>query len=385
MVRTLKFKINPDKDMYLSMMDECSELFNDYVDWSYKNNTWNKQKCHHDTYNKAREKYPNVPSALIQNTRDIALESCKAVKLHKSKKPKKHSNSIRIAKHTGYRIKGNLIEIITPIKRKRYRELLHIPDYYKDIYESEEWKNKGATIIYIKKTKQFWIHISFEKETPPKREIKDTNRILGIDRGLYNLCSLSNGKNFSSNKLSGIRSRYAYTRSTLQSQGTLSAKRRLKSISGKEKRFRQDVDHCISKQIVKMDYDVFVLEDLKNIRKKCKGKKKLNNWMGNWSFYQFQKFLEYKSEELGKSVVYVDPSYTSQKCSKCGHISKSNRNKSKFKCIKCGFEENSDINASKNIKDKYISTLDVEEGSTLNPDISPINSVEEIGEEMRVV
>ncbi|MCE7733967.1 MAG: transposase, partial [Candidatus Heimdallarchaeota archaeon] len=52
-------------------------------------------------------------------------------------------------------------------------------------------------------------------------------------------------------------------------------------------------------------------------------------------------------------VVYINPAYTSQRCSDCGFISKKNRNRANFACISCGFNLNSDLNASRNIENKY--------------------------------
>ena len=61
--------------------------------------------------------------------------------------------------------------------------------------------------------------------------------------------------------------------------------------------------------------------------------------------------LEYKQQWRGGLLVKVDPKYTSQTCSSCGHVAKENRlTQAKFSCVKsCGFSENADINASRNI------------------------------------
>ena len=52
--------------------------------------------------------------------------------------------------------------------------------------------------------------------------------------------------------------KYNHVRSELQEKGTRSAKRRLKAISGREKRFVQDQNHCISKKLANIDEDVSV-------------------------------------------------------------------------------------------------------------------------------
>ena len=59
----------------------------------------------------------------------------------------------------------------------------------------------------------------------------------------------------------------------------------------------------------------------------------------------FKQFLTYKS-----NVFLVDPKYTSQKCSSCGHTESANRiNQHTFKCKECDSEFNADYNASLNI------------------------------------
>ncbi len=60
--------------------------------------------------------------------------------------------------------------------------------------------------------------------------------------------------------------------------------------------------------------------------------------------------IKYKAEQFGIKVNVVNPRYSSQRCSKCGHIHEDNRiTQSNFECGNCGFSENADYNASKNI------------------------------------
>ncbi|MGC8980067.1 MAG: RNA-guided endonuclease InsQ/TnpB family protein, partial [Thermoplasmata archaeon] len=125
----------------------------------------------------------------------------------------------------------------------------------------------------------------------------------------------------------------------------------LRKLSGRERRFVRDVNHVISKKIVSLPYDVFVLEalDPADMRRKGQGKR-FRKMLGSWSPYELQKFIEYKAEDAGKIVVYVNPKYTSQRCSRCGYIDKNNRHGSVFRCKNCGFELNADLNASRNIE-----------------------------------
>jgi transposase len=46
--------------------------------------------------------------------------------------------------------------------------------------------------------------------------------------------------------------------------------------------------------------------------------------------------------------------YTSQRCSKCGNVSKESRYKENYTCVKCNHTEDADVNAAKNIE--YLGT-----------------------------
>lgn len=83
-----------------------------------------------------------------------------------------------------------------------------------------------------------------------------------------------------------------------------------------------------------------------------------DRFLKNWSYFDLQTKIEYKAKEAGITVVYVDPQYTSQRCSKCGYISKENRKvQAIFCCQKCGYKANADYNASQNIGIKDIDKI----------------------------
>lgn len=60
-------------------------------------------------------------------------------------------------------------------------------------------------------------------------------------------------------------------------------------------------------------------------------------------------------------ITKVNPRFTSQKCVKCEHTDKKNRNKDDFKCQKCGFEANvhemAAVNISRKAYDDYLNNL----------------------------
>jgi len=65
--------------------------------------------------------------------------------------------------------------------------------------------------------------------------------------------------------------------------------------------------------------------------------------------------LDYKCDWYGSLLVKCPAAYSSQECSRCGHIHKDNRkSQSVFKCVKCGYTANADTNAANIIKKRTL-------------------------------
>lgn len=84
-----------------------------------------------------------------------------------------------------------------------------------------------------------------------------------------------------------------------------------------------------------------------NIRKTRRSGRSFRYALNSWSFYQLQRFVEYKARLQGVVVAYIAPNYTSKTCSMCGHIG--DREDKKFSCSSCGHVDHADVNASFNI------------------------------------
>ncbi|MBC3785732.1 RNA-guided endonuclease InsQ/TnpB family protein [Spirosoma utsteinense] len=193
----------------------------------------------------------------------------------------------------------------------------------------------------------------------PDEETSEINGMLGIDMGIVNLATDSEGEVFSGAGVEVTRQWYQKRRAVLQSVSTRSAKRRLKKLSGKQAKFQANSNHCISKSIVlkaKAQGLAIAIEDLSGISMNVrKEKKRLRQTQrgkhSNWSYYQLRSFLEYKSVLYGVTLITIDPAYTSRTCSQCGHCEKANRkSQAEFKCKSCGHSALADENASQNIK-----------------------------------
>ena len=185
-----------------------------------------------------------------------------------------------------------------------------------------------------------------EEDKPTRSET-----YLGVDLGINNIATDSDGKIYSGAHLNNLRCRHRRLRTKLQKKNTKSSKRLLKHLSGKEKRFSNDVNHCISKELVlkaKGTLRNIALEDLSGIRKATvRSKQRVKHH--SWAFYDLRAKIAYKAQLAGVSITLVDPAYTSQMCNQCSHIEKSNRNRNAFKCKLCGYTTHADYNAARNI------------------------------------
>ncbi len=181
----------------------------------------------------------------------------------------------------------------------------------------------------------------------------DVEDVLGVDFGVANIAVDSDGNFHSGSHVKSVRYRHRRLRTKLQQKGTKAAKRLLKRLSGKEKRFANDVNHCISKQLVKIaqgTHRAIALEDLGGIRDRITVRRKQRAMLHSWSFHDLQQKISYKAQWRGIPVVLVDPRNTSRTCPECGCVDKHNRpSQSVFTCVACGFAAHADQVAAVNI------------------------------------
>lgn len=124
-------------------------------------------------------------------------------------------------------------------------------------------------------------------------------------------------------------------------------------MADKQSRYQTNVNHCISKQVVlkaKRTKQGIALEDLTGINLRTRVGHDDRARRSNWSFEQLGIFIVYKARLYGVPVQHVDPAYTSQRCSACGHTEKANRrSQSEFLCRHYEHSALADLNAAINI------------------------------------
>lgn len=221
----------------------------------------------------------------------------------------------------------------------------------------------AAKVYYSKSSKTYYLLVSLEVEVPDVNPEK-IKRIVGVDVGRRYLAVTTDTRNrtqfFSGKEVIHKAARYQRTRKALQRKGTRSATRRLVAISGRERRFIADTNHCIAKQIATPE-SLIGIEDLTHIRERTKprktGKKaspkqrRANRYQAKWSFALLHGFLAYKANLVGSVALKVDADYTSKGCPVCGHTSDNNRPNFGllFCCDCCGFELHADLVGARNI------------------------------------
>lgn len=153
--------------------------------------------------------------------------------------------------------------------------------------------------------------------------------------------------------------------------------REISRLYAKAHRIIDDWQHKTTTMLVR-EYDLIALEDLnlQGMSRKAKAKpdpdrpgaylpngqsakRGLNRSLRAASLAGIVDKLEYKTRLTGQNrLILVNPAYTSQTCSKCGHCAKENReSQADFECVRCHARMNADLNAARNILDRGLSHL----------------------------
>ena len=244
---------------------------------------------------------------------------------------------------------------------------VHIPytGYSKHVARIRHGATIGAAKLwYDKPKKTFYLLVSLAIETPDPTPALHTS-IVGVDVGIRYLAVTStvtgDATFYSGKSITPKADHYARLRKRLQHTGTRSATRRLVIISGRERRFKLNINHVIAKRIVSASPSSIIgLENLTDIRERTRTRKgknaskkqrKSNSRRSKWAFSELHSLIAYKATCVGSMCVKVDAHYTSQACPKCGYTDKGNRpNKGlTFVCKACRYTLHADLVGARNI------------------------------------
>ena len=217
---------------------------------------------------------------------------------------------------------------------------------------------KFGTANLVYKHGKFFLHVPVTVEIPDLPEPSEYTSIVGVDRGIRFLAVAYDGEktSFATGKtVKAKRAHYKRIRQELQKRQTSSARRRIRSMGERENRWMNDVNHCLSKALIRSNPKgtLFVLEDLTGIRSATERVFTKDRYVSvSWSYYDLEEKLKYKALRYGSNVINLNPAYTSQTCPLCRHTEKANRNKKThlFCCRRCGYTSNDDRVAAMNLQ-----------------------------------
>ena len=254
-------------------------------------------------------------------------------------------------------------------------------------------KLKGTLeLVKNQKSNQYYLHVPLDRIII-KKEMTEQSEILGLDVGITDLITLSNGSIYgansaelfytlSDNLVNKNRSRlFSYKRqleeriltendpskkSILElklknlENNNLGSKKRISKISKYKSRIVSHINCELNKMVKEEDIEEIVREDLNWISKKKKNvSRKQQNRFSTWSKGVLLERLSVKLAENGIKETIVNPAYTSQVCCKCNHLG--SRNGKVFKSLNCNLNIDADFNASINTKKrKFISEINID-------------------------
>lgn len=273
-------------------------------------------------------------SAQVKHLGLKSMISCQILKKYSRNKSIKSVKNIKLTiPSQGVKREGNTLRI--PCLK------LVLPITFPSHFEKVNQVEVGDIYAYIS--------VAFKEPVP-----YESKQVIGVDRNstrhIVVASNISTGKVLKLGKVCHyVHQKYKHIRRGLQKARKLGL---LKKIKHRESNIVRNMNHHISKRLVqevRSTQSVLVLEDLKEIRQTARCRKKQRYTLHSWSFYQLASMIEYKAKKFGVPLAYVEPQYTSQRCSRCGHIDRNNRKGNLFCCLKCGTVEDAGANAGFNI------------------------------------
>ena len=215
----------------------------------------------------------------------------------------------------------------------------------------------------MRKTFKYRLYPTRQQETLP--ELKNGLRLSKVGtipivlhrsvEGKIKICNIprsSTGKwwgTFSCENISAKRLVQAQWKLELQEKGSAERKKAKKIVAKLHEGMmfkRTGFAHKESAKIVRQYGRIFV-EDI-HINEmnfhRC-----LNENIRDVAWSQFFSFLSYKAESAGREFKKINPAYTSQDCSSCGHRQKMPLSDRLYGCPCCGMKKDRDHNAALNI------------------------------------
>lgn len=340
MIRTVKCKLEPTKEQADSLQKtliEFADACNKILQVALEEKKYRAFDLHHLCYRQIRENSNLTANHVVRALARVAASFGKGKKPPKSFKPTPVDLDARLFSYNPHLETVSVSSVEGRLKGVR----LKLGEYQRQMLQ--EQKPTAATLVFNPRRKKWSLHISVEHENA------SPNGDNTVDCGINRIVATSDVWIVSGRNINRAREKFQRIKASLQSHGTKGSKRVLKRLSGKQRLWTREINHVISKQLVKkaIEQNAFlVFENLEGIRVRAVKSKRLRKMLGSWSFYELQTLTNYKAALAGIAVKFVNPAYTSKACSQCGCLGV--RKKHKFSCS-CGYVADAELNAASNI------------------------------------
>ncbi len=212
---------------------------------------------------------------------------------------------------------GNKLKLILPFKKsKHFNQLVESGN----IKSGVRLSNDGFTFMF----------------DLPDVELKKCGETIGLDVGIKNTFITSDNQK-------SLKDKHGWNLDSIQQK--LARKKKGSKSFKKAQNHRDNYIHWSLNQLNLSEIKILKLEKIYQLRKG----RKSSRWLSHWTYTTLFDKLESLCLKSGVQILKVNPTYTSQRCSQCGYVRKSNRRGKLFKCNSCNFSCDADLNASKNI------------------------------------
>jgi len=354
MLKTYKYRISPTKKQNCIMnqwLEECRWLFNHLLE--ERKNAWEQNKKSLNYYDQTnnlpslKEQRPSLADIHSQVLQNVAVRIDLAFKaffrrVKAGEKPgyprfrgKGRYNSFTFPQ-SGFSLDGNILKLS---KIGNIKIIMHRPI---------DGEIKTCT-IKRSATGKWYVMFSCECAIIP---LPKNNKAVGIDVGLHSFATLSTGEQIEAPKFFRKEEKQlakAQRKLSKVEKDSPERKKRRKVVVRIHERItwkRNNFTHQLSKKLIN-EFGIIVVEDLninRMLHNHCLAKS-----ISDASWSDFFQLLMYKAECAGRQFVAVNPAYTSQDCSNCGHRQKMPLSERTFTCPCCGIILDRDYNASLNI------------------------------------
>src|SRR5262249_50580329 len=269
----LQTQLLPDEDQAVQL-SATMRSFNAAADWlageAFRLKTANKVELQQLYYNQLRDDFGISAQMAIR----CIAQVCEAYKRDKSIRPrfKKYASipyDQRLMTFKGI----DRVSLLTLEGRT-------IVPVVMGKYQSERFNGKHGQCDLVKRKDGKWFLLVTVK-TPDVAPAPATD-FIGVDFGVVNLAVDSDGEMHMGDDVERTRQHYVKVKRSLQRKATkrkrcgkrpLNAKRKLKALSGRERRFKANTNHTIAKKIVAKATDTgrgIAIEDLEGIRSRTR-------------------------------------------------------------------------------------------------------------------